>query len=241
MEVIPAIDLRGGRCVRLYQGDFQRETVYSDDPVAMALQWQEQGAPRLHIVDLDGAQQGLPVNLKVLQETVSRVDIPLQVGGGLRRLEMGQQLLDMGVERLVFGTIAVEQPHLVQEACQRFGSERVVVAVDARDGIVAVRGWEERTSVGAVDLVRAMAALGVSRFLYTDIARDGTLTEPNFDAIEGLVGETGANILASGGIASLEHLRRLKALGVEGAIIGSALYSGRIRLEEALKVAASTP
>jgi len=234
MEVIPAIDLRGGRCVRLYQGDFGRETVYSEDPLAVARQWQEQGASRLHLVDLDGAAQGNPVNLDIIAAIVAQSEIPVQVGGGVRSSATAEKLLSMGVERVVIGTAAVRDPDLVRQLCQDGGSPSVVVAVDARDGVVAVQGWLEKTSVTAVELGKRMAALGVERLLYTDISRDGTLSEPNFSANAELVESTGLAILASGGVASLEHITELAKIGAEGVIVGRALYTGDLELSAAI-------
>ena len=237
MEVIPAIDLKDGRCVRLYQGDYQRETVYSDDPLATALRWQEQGATRLHLVDLDGAAQGKPVHLETVAAIVRRLIIPVQVGGGIRDEETAQEWLTHGVGRVVIGTAAVEQPSLVEGLCRRYGSERVVVAVDARDGQVAIKGWTERSAIDALTLARDMARLGVCRLLYTDIARDGTLSGPDFETNARLVVETQIMVLASGGIASLDHIRRLAETGVEGVILGRALYEGTLQLSEAIAVA----
>ena len=234
MEVIPAIDLRGGRCVRLYQGDYDRETVYSDDPLAVALRWQEMGAPRIHIVDLDGAASGIQTNLEVLKRLGDSMDVPLQVGGGIRDMKSAENILDIGVQRIVLGTSAVEDPSLVGQACRRFGTEAVVVGVDARDGVVAIRGWREPSSITALDLIHRMTALGVGRFIYTDISRDGTLSEPNFQAIEELIEGCDATLVASGGVSSIGHLERLATLGVEGAIIGKALYTGDIDLREAI-------
>ena len=239
MEVIPAIDLRKGLCVRLYQGDFNKETVYSRDPPRIAHRWQQAGAPRLHIVDLDGTRTGVPSNIEVIKKIAALVNIPLQVGGGIRSLDTAQRLLDVGIGRVVLGTAAIENPELVHRLCQEWGSDRVVVAVDARGGRVSIKGWIEDTPVEAGDLVQRMADLEAKRFLYTDIGRDGTLTEPNFDAIEGLVQQTGRTILASGGVSSLEHIRRLTPIGVEGVVIGSALYQGNIDLSEAI-IAATT-
>jgi phosphoribosylformimino-5-aminoimidazole carboxamide ribotide isomerase len=237
MEVIPAIDLKGGRCVRLYQGDYRLETVYSDDPLAVALGWQEQGARRLHLVDLDGAAQGQLVNLEIIATIVARLAIPVQVGGGIRHEAAALALLSAGVNRVVIGTAAVQEPALVRSLCQKYGSDRVVVAVDARDGQVAIKGWAENTAVSALELARQMAGLGVRRLLYTDIARDGTLAGPNFAATDALVKSSRLAVLASGGIASLEHIRRLAATGVEGAILGRALYTGDVQLAEAIAVA----
>jgi phosphoribosylformimino-5-aminoimidazole carboxamide ribotide isomerase len=234
MEVIPALDLKSGRCVRLYQGDYQKETVYSDDPLSVALAWQEQGASRLHLVDLDGAAQGRPANLEAITAITKGLNIPVQVGGGIRDVETAETLLAAGVSRVVIGTAAVEEPPLVERLCLEQGSERVVVAVDARNGQVAIKGWQENTSISALELAQQMAGLGVCRVLYTDISRDGTLTEPNFAANAMLVQKTGLAVLASGGIALVEHIRRLAATGVEGAIVGRALYTGDIRLAEAI-------
>ena len=237
MEVIPAIDLRGGRCVRLYQGDYSQETVYSDDPVEVALRWQEMGAVRLHVVDLDGAAQGEPTNLEVIESIASSVAMPLQMGGGIRDLATIERTLGIGVGRVVLGTSAVADPGLVESACRRIGPDALIVGVDARDGLVATRGWQESTEVTAIDLVHRMTALGVRRFVYTDISRDGTMTEPNFQAIEELMNDTDAWVVASGGVSSIEHLRRLASLGVEGAIVGKALYEGAIDLREAIAAA----
>lgn len=233
MEVIPAIDLRGGKCVRLFQGDYARETVFSPDPVAVARRWEEAGAPRLHLVDLDGAALGEPQNIGVIQQIVKALKIPVQLGGGIRTLETVEKVLRLGVARVILGTVALENPSLVEEACRRF-SRSVVVGVDARDGLVAVRGWKQSSQVTAIDLIQQMTLLGVSRFIYTDISRDGTLTEPNFEAIAELVKAVTVPIIASGGISSVDHLQRLSRLGVEGAIIGKALYTGMVDLREAI-------
>lgn len=237
MEVIPAIDLRGGLCVRLYQGDYERETVFSEDPVAVAIHWHELGARRLHVVDLDGAAQGTPANEGVIRAIARAVPIPLQVGGGIRDLATVGAVLGWGVTRVVLGTAAVEEPGVVKAACDAY-PDGVIVALDARNGRVAIKGWLEDTDVEARDLAQQMAAVGVPRFLYTDIARDGTSTEPNFDAIARMQQATGRPIIASGGVARLEHLQRLQELGVEAAIVGRALYTGAINLPEALEAVA---
>ncbi|MGB2798282.1 MAG: 1-(5-phosphoribosyl)-5-[(5-phosphoribosylamino)methylideneamino]imidazole-4-carboxamide isomerase [Dehalococcoidia bacterium] len=233
MEIVPAIDLIRGRCVRLYQGDYSQETVFSGDPVGVAQHWQSLGAMRLHIVDLDGAAKGELCHAALVEEMVHSVEIPLQLGGGLRRLELVEQVLQFGVGWAILGTAAMEDVALIEEACNRFG-EKVIVSIDARGGYIATRGWRERTRVTAVELVERMADLGVKRFIYTDIARDGTLTEPNYDAISDLVGKTALPIIAAGGISSVEHIRRLSEMGVEGVIVGRALYTGDIDLVEAL-------
>lgn len=233
LEVIPAIDLRGGKCVRLYQGDYSQETVFSADPVGIALQWQSLGAPKLHLVDLDGAARGELCHLALISEIVQRVGIPVQVGGGIRQLGAIEQLLAVGVGRVILGTTAVENPEMIENACHGFG-EAIIVGIDARDGYVCTQGWQKKTNLTAAELVREMAKLGVGRFIYTDIARDGTLTQPNFEAIAELVSKTDLPIIASGGVTSISHLEMLSQLGVEGVIVGRALYTGDIKLDEAL-------
>ncbi len=233
IEIIPALDLRDGNCVSLYQGDYNQETVFSDDPIEVALKWQSMGANRLHIVDLDGAADGQPGNLDVIKNLAVAMLIPTQLGGGIRQFETIKQLLKTGIERVILGTAAVEDPQLVAEACRRFG-ESIVVGIDTRQGRIATHGWVRETDLGAIEFARSMAELGVKRFIYTDIDRGSTLTEPNFSAIAELVNAIGLPVIASGGVSSLNHLRILKSLGVEGAIIGKALYTGDINLKQAL-------
>jgi len=233
MLIIPAIDLKDGQCVRLYQGDYRQLTVYDADPVAVARRWQAAGARWLHVVDLDGAAAGAPQNLAAIKAIASATAIPVEVGGGVRDVATLGEVLALGVARVVLGTAAVEDPVLVGTACCKWG-ERVVVGIDARDGLVATRGWRETTSVPALTLALQMIELGVRRFIYTDIARDGTLTQPNYAEVAKLVQSVPVPVIASGGVASLEHLRRLAALGVEGAIIGKAIYTGDIALATAI-------
>ena len=233
MELIPAIDLKDGRCVRLYQGDFAQATVYGDDPVAMARRWADLGATRLHVVDLDGAKSGRPVNTDAVRGIVRALKIPVQLGGGLRREEDIVAALAMGVERVILGTAAVEHADLVARMAARFG-DQIIVGVEARNGLVATDGWTSTADVRATDLVDRVAALGVRRVIYTDISRDGTLTEPNFAALAELIRPDGPAIIASGGIAVTEHLLRLAKTGAEAAIVGKALYTGAIDLEQAL-------
>lgn len=233
MEIIPAVDIKGGKCVRLYQGDYGQETVFSEDPVAVALNWQAQGAGRLHLVDLDGAAGGEPRNIAVVEAIVKRVNLPVQLGGGIRDEATVAKLLAIGINRVILGTVAVEKPKLVGKLCQKYG-EAIVVGVDARDGRVATHGWVKGTEIKALDLGLQMADMGVRRIIYTDIKRDGTLTEPGFEAIAGMVGGLNLPIIAAGGISALNHLGKLKEIGVEGAIVGKALYTGDIKLTEAL-------
>ena len=199
----------------------------------MALQWQSLGAPRLHIVDLDGAATGNLYNLDIITEIASSLLIPTQLGGGIRQLQTIEQLLKAGIERIILSTAAVEDPELIKEACHKF-SESIIVSIDARDRYIATHGWQQQTELEAIAFAKSMVKLGVGRFIYTDISRDGTLTEPNFTAITELINEIRLPIIAAGGISSLTHLKILKQLGVEGAIVGKALYSGDINLKQAL-------
>ena len=234
MEIIPAIDLKGGRCVRLFQGDFNQETVFSDDPLAIALSWQEQGGRRLHVVDLDGAAQGKPIHLDMISRIVRGLDIPVQVGGGIRDTAAADAWLEAGVDRVVIGTAAVRDPDMVVEVCMKHGRQRVVVSVDARDGLVALEGWRETSTVPVLELAHSMAEVGVVRLLYTDIARDGALAGPDFEGNTLLAEESGLAVLASGGVASIEHILKLEPTGVEGVIVGRALYTGAFSLSEAV-------
>ena len=233
MEIIPAIDLRHGKCVRLYQGDYNRETVFSEDPVAMAVHWQSQGATRLHLVDLDGAESGAQGNAFVIEKIVQAIDIPIELGGGIRTLTTIEDLLFLGIQRVILGTIAVENRGIVQEACRKFG-DGIVIGVDARDGYIATHGWKQKTSKTATVFVNEMERLGATRIIYTDISRDGTLEGPNFEATAELIAATKLPIIASGGVSSLDHLKKLADIGVEGAIVGQALYTGTIDLKQVL-------
>jgi phosphoribosylformimino-5-aminoimidazole carboxamide ribotide isomerase len=235
MQIIPAVDIKGGKCVRLYQGDYNRETVFSEDPVAMALKWQAQGARRLHIVDLDGAASGEPRNIAAIEAIVKQTGLPVQLGGGIRDEATVKKLLDIGIQRVILGTAAIEQPELILKLCQKY-SEAIIAGIDARDGLVATHGWKKNTTVTALDLSQQMAALGIPRVIYTDIKRDGTLTEPNYPAIAELIDKAKLPIIAAGGISAISHLKKLKEIGVEGAIVGKALYTGNIDLKEALAI-----
>ena len=240
MEVIPAIDLIDGRCVRLYQGDYSQETVYSDDPVEVALRWERLGAGRIHVIDLDGAKAGSPQNLDVIRRIAEAVSLPVQMGGGVRTIDSVQEVLDSGVDRVMLGTVAVRDPEVVRTACEQFGSESVLVAVDSRDGNVEVSGWTAGGETTATDLLRLMMDAGVSTFLCTDISRDGTLTGPNYELMRSLVAIAGDGIIAAGGIASIDHIRNLSYIGVGGVVIGRALYTGNIDLSEAVNAIGGT-
>lgn len=246
MIVFPAIDLRRGRCVRLRQGRAEAETVYDDDPAAVARRWAEQGAQWLHVVNLDGAlgEGTRPLNLQRLYEIRGAVpETPIQFGGGLRSLADVETALDLGATRVVLGTVAVQQPGLVAEAVGRFGAERMVVGIDAREGRVATHGWREVSSVTAVALGQAMRDRGLVRAVYTDISRDGMLSGVNVEATAELARATGLRVIASGGVASVEDVARLQAhtqAGIEGVIIGQALYTGAVSLPEALRAGRGT-
>ncbi|CAI8049810.1 1-(5-phosphoribosyl)-5-[(5-phosphoribosylamino)methylideneamino] imidazole-4-carboxamide isomerase [Geodia barretti] len=204
----------------------------------MARRWQAEGGPRLHVVDLDGAATGEPAHLEVISAIVSALDIPVQVGGGIRSADTARAWLDAGVDRVVIGTAAVRNPNMVAAVCRNHGSERVVVSVDARDGMVALQGWTEASEVNVLELAHRMTDLGVGRLLYTDIARDGMLAGPDLDTNASLVKETDMAILASGGVSSVEDVRRLVPTGVEGVIVGRALYTGAVDLAEAVSAVA---
>ncbi|HIC69067.1 MAG TPA: 1-(5-phosphoribosyl)-5-[(5-phosphoribosylamino)methylideneamino]imidazole-4-carboxamide isomerase [Candidatus Latescibacteria bacterium] len=238
MEVIPAIDIRGGKCVRLYQGDYDRETVFSEDPAAVASRWAELGAGRLHVVDLDGARDGVSANLSVVGEIASAVSVPVQLGGGIRTIEAARAAMSAGVDRVIIGTAAVENPDLAARLIEALSVDAVVVSVDARDGYVAIKGWTEGSRTRASTVVEQMEHKGVRRFMYTDIARDGTLEGPNLPAIEELMNGTESRLMAAGGISSVEQLLSLAGLKIEAAIVGKAVYTGDIDLGEALEAVA---
>ena len=237
MEVIPAIDLLGGNCVRLYQGDYGQSEVFGEDPVTMAKKWQDQGATRLHLVDLDGAKTGEPINLKAIENIVQALEIPIQVGGGLRDRARVSQLLSLGVRSAILGTIAVEKPELVGELCAEFPGQ-IIVGIDARNGKVATKGWLETSEVEAVELAQRMAKFGAAAIIYTDIYRDGTMQGPNLDALRDLCTQIDIPVIASGGVSSVTDLLSLlglEAIGVTGAIVGRAIYTGDVVLKEAIR------
>ncbi len=241
MLVIPAIDLKGGRCVRLCQGRMDRATVYGDDPAAMARRWAGMGAPRIHVVDLDGAFAGRPENREAIRAVRRAVDVPVQVGGGVRDEATAARLFAEGVDYVIVGTAAVEDPGLVERLADRFPG-RILVGIDARGGRVAVRGWAEVTDVAAEDLARRLRDAGAAGFVFTDIERDGMQTGVNLEATASFARAAGVPVIASGGVATLDDIRRLKALepvGVTGVITGRALYEGTLDLAEALAVAAA--
>ena len=239
MIIYPAIDIRGGRCVRLTEGRFDAETVFADDPAEMALKWAGLGAEFLHLVDLDGALAGEGKNVPVIERILQSVSIPVQLGGGIRTLETIEKLLSLGVSRLILGSAAVKNPQLVEEACKKYPGH-IAVGIDAKNGDVAIEGWGKGSGVAATELAKKMAAYGVETIIYTDISRDGMLSGVNVEATAALARACGVPIIASGGVASLEDIRRVKAVesdGVQGCIIGKAIYTGAVDLKEALALA----
>ena len=236
MLIIPAIDIRGGKCVRLFQGDYNRETVYGDSPAEQAVRWEKEGAHIIHLVDLDGAKAKQPVNLDAVREICSAVHIPCELGGGIRTLEDARKAFDAGVYRIILGTVACENPKLAKEFVSEFTAERVVVGIDARGGCVAVNGWLENSGVDAYELVLTLQEMGVTRFIYTEIATDGALSGPNCDAIAALCSRVPrCGVISSGGISSardITALRELRKDNLEGAIVGKALYDGKTTYRE---------
>ena len=236
MEIIPAIDIRGGKCVRLYEGDYERETVFDNDPVRVALRWGALGARRIHVVDLDGAREGRQTNGEIVRRIALTVDCAVQTGGGIRDLQTLRSTLDGGVSRVVLGTAAVKDPALLREAVAAARS-RLIVSVDARDGLVRLEGWTEATNLPALAWIGQLAEMGVERIVYTDISRDGRLEGPNFAMYERLTAETSVAVIAAGGVTTLADVERLSECGVESAIIGRALYTGDIDLAAAITAA----
>lgn len=238
MLIIPAIDLIEGRCVRLKEGRLSSEEVYSKEPVAVAELWELKGAKRLHIVDLDGAFEGRPQNLEVVKRIVKSVKIPVQFGGGIRSLKTIKEVLNCGVEYAILGTIAISKPVFVKKAVKKFG-KRIMVSIDASNLKVRVRGWEKGTRKTAPILAKEMERLGVRNIIFTDIKRDGTLKGPNISQIEKMLKAVNIPLIVSGGISSLEDIRKLKPLekkGLSGVIVGKAFYTGRMDLEEAIGI-----
>jgi len=237
--VIPAIDLSEGQVVRLERGEMAKRTVYSDDPAAMARKWESQGAGRMHVVDLDGAIEGRPINLDALREICAAIEIPVDMGGGLRSLDDIETVLGLGVRWVLLGTSALTSPEVLEQAIARFG-DAVCVSVDARDGRVAIEGWVETSDISALEFARQVEAMGVREIVHTDISRDGMLTGPNLPALREIAENTNLRIIAAGGVKSLDDIRALKELeplGVVGAISGRAIYTGDLPLREAVEIA----
>lgn len=236
MQVWPAIDLRGGKCVRLRQGDYQQETIFSDDPVAVAKGFESLGARHLHLVDLDGAREGSPVNLPVVQEIVAAVDMECELGGGVRDEQSIKELLGFGISRLVLGTSAIRSPEWFRETCRAY-PDKLVLGIDARDGLAATDGWVETSAVSAIELAKLFAGEPIAALVYTDIATDGMMAGPNVEAMAAMQNAIDLPVIASGGVTTLDDVRRLVEAGLAGCIIGRALYEGTLNLAEAIAVA----
>ena len=237
-EVLPAIDLRGGKCVRLTKGDFAREKQYGDDPVAMAQRWEGEGGSRLHVVDLDGAARGVRQHGSVIGDICKALQIPVQVGGGLRDMDSIASVLDAGADRAILGTAAAQQPDLIQAACERWPGH-IAVGIDERAGKVATEGWLEESTATTLEVAQSAEAGGATAIVYTDISCDGMLTGPNIEMTGQLATNCPVPIIASGGVGTLEHIRELARLPIKGIIVGRALYEGSFTLPEALKIVAS--
>lgn len=234
MIIYPAVDIKDGKCVRLIQGRFDNVTSYSDNPVDMAFEWESMGAEYLHVVDLDGARKGIPVNYKTIENIVSRLQIPVQMGGGIRSVQTIENMLDMGINRVIIGTSAVNQPGFAREVFKLYSS-KIAVGIDSKEGKVAIEGWEKTSETEAVEFAKKMEKAGACTIIYTDIARDGMLKGPNFDAMKEMADEVDIDVIASGGVSSLNDIKKLKQTGVSGVIIGKALYTGDINLKHAIE------
>lgn len=235
MRLYPAIDMIDGKCVRLIQGDYNKKTTFAEDPLEVALKWQECGGDLIHLVDLDGARSGDMPNFEIITRIAKEVNLPIEVGGGIRDMKAIERYLENGIHRVILGTAAIKNPQLVKEAVKAYGN-RIVVGIDAKDGMVAVSGWEEVSQVSALTLAKRMEDSGVGTIIYTDIATDGMLNGPNLGAMQEMAEYVSLDIVASGGVTNIDDLRALSKTGVEGAIIGKALYTGHIDLKEAVKV-----
>lgn len=236
MMIFPAIDIKEGKCVRLLRGEFDQKTVYFDDPAQAALEWERKGAKYIHIVDLDGALHGKGKNREAVKRILESVNVPLQLGGGIRTVEIATGWIDMGVSRVILGTAAVKNPEIVSELVEKVGADKVLVSIDAKKGMVCTEGWMETSELEAAAFAEDLEAKGVKTIVYTDIAKDGTMVGPNFDELSKLQKVTRMDIIASGGIGDVGHVKKLARMGLYGAITGKALYEGTLQLEEALEV-----
>lgn len=234
MILFPAIDIRGGKCVRLTQGDYDQETVYHDSPTAMAQQWEREGGEFIHVVDLDGAKSGDTPNMNAIRDLVQGVNVPVQVGGGVRTMDKVTQHIENGVSRVIIGTAAIEDPEFLKEAVAKYG-DKIAVSIDARGGYVATDGWTETSTTKATELIQQLEAIGVKTVVYTDILKDGMMQGPNMEELKGIDDMTSIDIIASGGVSTEQNIRDLRAMGLYGAIIGKALYEGALSLQKLIE------
>lgn len=235
MIIIPAIDIRNGKCVRLRQGNFADETVYGVDPIVMAKRWESEGAKMLHLVDLDGAKSGQPTNLGVVSRIITNVSIPVQVGGGIQSEETAAEVLALGAERVIIGTLALENKSALRNLIDKY-PERIIVSLDVKNGALAKRGWLEETTVDFIQTAQELETLGVKRFIYTNVLKDGTLSQPDYAGVQLLLKFVKCPIIVAGGISSVADIKKLKGIGAEGVIVGKALYEGKIDVKEANNV-----
>ena len=236
MRIYPAIDIKDGKCVRLLRGSFDNVTVYGDDPAEMARKWEAEGGEYIHVVDLDGAVKGHGVNAEAIRRICESVSVPVQTGGGIRTMEDIEAKLNCGISRVIIGTKAVSDPEFIKNAVAKYGG-KIAIGIDAKDGKVAIEGWEKTTEFGAVEFAEKMAELGVKTIIYTDIATDGTLAGPNVEAMKEMASRVDVDVIASGGIGNIEHIKSLSGTGVEGVIVGRALYTGGVELSAAVEAA----
>ncbi|GLO64879.1 MULTISPECIES: 1-(5-phosphoribosyl)-5-[(5-phosphoribosylamino)methylideneamino]imidazole-4-carboxamide isomerase [Oceanobacillus] len=234
MIIFPAIDVRNGKCVRLRQGDYNQETIYSNSPVKMAKEWEASGAEYLHAVDLDGAKSGESINVKIIQDVAQTLSIPIQVGGGIRSLEVIDKYIQAGVSRVILGTAAITDSAFLQTAVERY-TEQIAVSIDARKGFIATDGWTKNSTIEAIPFIQQLETIGVKTIIYTDILKDGMMSGPNFQELEAVQQATTMNIIASGGVTTKENIQQLESMNLYGAIIGKALYDGSIKLQDILE------
>ncbi|HAR62658.1 MAG: 1-(5-phosphoribosyl)-5-((5-phosphoribosylamino)methylideneamino)imidazole-4-carboxamide isomerase [Candidatus Margulisiibacteriota bacterium] len=235
-EIIPAIDLLDGKCVRLIQGDYEKKTVFDNNPVSVAQKWENQGATRIHIVDLDGAKAGHPANTEIIKKIANSINIPVQVGGGIRTREDITKTLDAGAQRVILGTSLIKDPKFAKKALEEF-SKQIIIGLDTRDGKISISGWTDITTISALQVAQTMEKYGAQRIIYTDIAKDGMLSGPNYEALQDLAQRLSIKVIASGGVATIEHITALTKLNLdnlEGCIVGKALYTNQLSLPDAL-------
>lgn len=236
MQIIPAIDIKNGKCVRLFQGDYHKETIYSSSPIKMAMHWKKWGAEMLHIVDLDGAKIGKPHVIKILKKIIKEVNIPIEIGGGIRNLSVVKKILEIGVKRVILGTVALENIRLLKRLIDLYG-ENIIVSLDVKNGKLMKRGWLEKSNFDLIPTVKKLKKIGLKSIIYTDTTRDGTLTEPNYKNIVELRKNTKMKLIVAGGISSIDQIKKLNRMNVDGVIIGKALYEEKINLMEVIKYA----